>query len=342
MKQLRDARGRFIRPILTWGVELEGGFDGNYESAAEGRGWVVDYDESVETWAENAELVSPVYDNLDLLKNDLEALYRYMVDANSSMGFHIHIGVPRPVYYLLSSWGFVDFFQKKVGDQFPETRRRLANHFCGAWRGPDAPGDVYYPDPDWPRNHTLQMQAPGKYSENNNDRFKAINYCYGLHKTIEFRLFPAVEDYYKAFEYLDFVKWAVGEWVAKHDLDPIHEGVEEAEAAGNEGEVVVDLGTGEVPTAEPSDLDGHFESVLGMDSEIGSQHWIVGRTYMGGRTRAELDRQLVYPHSPGCPACDDVRMNHEARLLEIHNPRSGARLRVAPHMNDNDDENWSD
>ncbi len=339
MKQLRDARGRFTRPILTWGVELEGGFEGRYESDAEARGWVVDYDESVETYAENAELVSPVYDNLDLLKRDLKALYGYIEDINSSMGFHIHIGVLRPIYYLLSSWGFVNFFQNAVVDEFPETRRRLANHFCGAWRGPVARGNSFGGGPDWPRNHTLQMQAEDKYDGNGNDRFKAVNFCYGLHKTIEFRLFPAVDDYYEAFEYLDFVKWAVGEWVAKHDLDPIREGVEEAEAAGNEGEVVVDLGAGEVPTAEPVDLGAHFENVLApapSPSPESNSRW------GGGRTWAELDGQLVYPHRPGCPACDEVRMNQEARIIEIHAPRPGARLRVAPHMSDNDNEDWSD
>ncbi len=330
MKQLRDERGRFVGSILTWGVELEGGFEGDYEGAADACGWDVDYDESIDTCAASAELVSPVYDKLHLLKHDLKTLYPYIVDANNSMGFHIHIGVPRPVYYLLSSWGFVDFFQQKVGDEFPEVRSRLTNHFCGAWGGPGgSPPNRYGVGPDWPRNHTLQVQAPGKYSQNGNDRYKAINYCYGLHKTIEFRLFPAVNDYHEAFEYLDFVKWAVGEWVSTHDLTPIRWEVEDNMA---EDEVIVDLDE-PIPEAEPVDLEEHFERTFTGRIESTSDDFDWG-PFGTGQTRAELEGRLVYPHTPGCTACDRVRQGFEARILEIHQPAPGAHLNIATHFNE--------
>lgn len=321
MNQLRDERGRFVGSILTWGVELEGGFDPdrNWERVANRLDWSVEWDESVDTWAENQELVSPVYDKLHLLKRDLKELYSYLVDANNSMGFHIHIGVPRPVYYLLSSWGFVNFFQNAVIGKFPQIRGRLNNHFCVAWKGYD-----------WPSNHTLQVQAPGKYSPNGNDRYKAINYCYGLHKTIEFRLFPATEYYTTAFAYLDFVKWSVGEWVSTHELDPITESAEPN--IEDMDEAIVDL-RADIPKAEPENLEDHFENVLGglvvedilpdgFDGPFGT-----------GQTRAELEGRLVYPHAPGCQACDHVRWNNEAQILEVYHPAPGAQLRMATHIN---------
>lgn len=345
MLQLRDSRGRFMRPIKSWGVELEGGFDGSYRSAAKILNWHVGYDESISTFAEDAELISPVYYDLSKLKHDLRVLMGYLEDANGSMGFHVHIGVPDKVYYLLSSWGYVRFFQDEVVAMFPEVQQRLENNFCKRWDRVEAGRtSPWGGGAAWPRNHTLQVQAMDKYDENGNDRYTSINFCRGLHGTIEYRLFPATDWDKKAFDYLDFVEWSVAEWVSNNSLGLI---AERAEIAPDDaGEALIDLDAEPLEAPPEPDfaeaggrawIDDYFNRVL---NELFPQ------PASPTRTLAELEGRLVYPHAPGCAACDDMRQNGEERILSIHQPRVGSRLRISTHASpgwtDADDDDYED
>jgi Putative amidoligase enzyme len=173
-------------------------------------GWKVTHDGSIEIRSNNNALareliVEPPAQKLDDLKHDLVLLWNSILEVNSSMGCHIHISFGREnrkIYALLSSWEFVDKFQKEVTKEFKEVGTRISrNEYCRKYPN-SSMMKVAYPD---------QIHA----MEKEDCRRRPINFSYKLHHSIEFRAFPMQKKVERVMEYLDFVDYSVVDFLSK-------------------------------------------------------------------------------------------------------------------------------
>jgi hypothetical protein len=179
---------KFIDQI---GVELEGGWKNEkvshpkYRSLLHSDGSVnVCGDMPFETAAKYhvGEIQTPPFQNLSLLINFLKNFYPDL--QNHTCGYHIHISLKNDLYYSrlmdkafheyilkgFKKWG--EKAQKKWGtsllDQFWQ-RYNGTNRYCSKEFRPFAQAQI-------------KNKGDGRYTQ--------LNYCYGLHGTIELRLLP--------------------------------------------------------------------------------------------------------------------------------------------------------
>lgn len=229
--------------VRKWGIELEGGWkappDYEYDEYDNEYGgedilapvkkkllnrWTIHDDGSIELDdyddAIAAELVvAPPARDLAKLKADLRTIWPLLSEVNGSMGGHIHtsFGVGRKdgprnlkYYAMLSSWEFVNFFQTRVRRKFDEVARRIDqddedDEGWGGW------SRAYSSPHDFECDYYEQSEAPFKSGRRN----RAINYCYGLHGSIEFRAFPMAHSVARACQYLDFVDDTIDAFAAQ-------------------------------------------------------------------------------------------------------------------------------
>lgn len=139
------------------------------------------------------ELVSNPYNSLEEAENLIKECWPDI--TNTTCGFHIHLSFNKPSYYsCLMDSGFYDYFRSslyefmvehKLGQTFRD-RFDGHNRFCLNNFDPDA------------QAYTEQKYHPARYY--------ALNFCYGLHKTMEVRVFNAVMPRTKAVKAL---RWFV-------------------------------------------------------------------------------------------------------------------------------------
>jgi hypothetical protein len=108
-------------------------------------------------------------------------------EANNTCGYHIHISLKRPLYYMLLTrksflYSLMDDIMTKAkkmelpDDHYLYQRLSGRNPFCAFNFDPSTQIDVV--------EKRIGMRA----------RYGVINYCHGLHKTMEFRGYPTFRD----------------------------------------------------------------------------------------------------------------------------------------------------
>jgi hypothetical protein len=165
------------------GVELEAAWDREFYYATRERklrNWDFTSDGSISSRRGIAmEAVSKPFEfeKLDAVLSEVE---RGVIGANKTMGFHIHVSPKRADdYEVFSTPKFVKYFKAKLDEfttqkSYARVRRRYNNRFCAVKE----------------MNETtirMQKEATGKSGA----RYAFINFCKGLHGTIEFRVFPS-------------------------------------------------------------------------------------------------------------------------------------------------------
>lgn len=107
----------------------------------------------------------------------IDILTQKLVLTNSSCGFHIHISIKNMDNYIrLTRPDFMLKFVETMTKKFPETKKRLDNSYC---TGTYSKGQEAY---------DIEAQFHDTYKQDT--RYRAVNFCYRLHSTVEFRLFP--------------------------------------------------------------------------------------------------------------------------------------------------------
>jgi hypothetical protein len=189
-----------MRYIDKIGVELEGGWSARPD--------VLYSDGSVSIDAKYVgETCSQPFKDLRKLKKWL--FKNYPVAVNESCGLHVHISLKNNLLYSkLMSKEFHEYFKEELRkfielnknkcdvNDISNLLKRLhgCNRFCK---------DAFYAD----------VQANVNYKDS--CRFTHINYCYRLHKTVEFRVLCMFKSKRFAFEAIKVIVKCVNEYLKK-------------------------------------------------------------------------------------------------------------------------------
>lgn len=125
----------------------------------------------------------------------IQQLFKFGIKVNSSCGLHIHLSFKQNSnYFKLLRFDFINQFQEEIRKLLvtPYERMRLTNRYC-----------VPYNDKkEFTRITNKQVVYMGKCSE----RYHSVNYnSFNLHKTIEFRIFPATAKISTFKRYVNFL-----------------------------------------------------------------------------------------------------------------------------------------
>lgn len=187
-----------------WGIEIEGGWTGAP------LGFTGCDDRSVSELHSRyryTEMVlsKPVLSINQLKKCVLKACKSYYRESNDTCGTHIHWS---PVHYhKYFRPEFPKYFVKEYKRFFERDYRflvRLSNKYCS--------GIITIND------MCNQVRSKTNQCFNSSARYKAVNYPFMAHKTIEFRVFPALnprqvgEDITKICNFLELVISSFGKW----------------------------------------------------------------------------------------------------------------------------------
>lgn len=167
-----------MKPEGTWGIEIEIGVGRDFSHLSS---WKEDIDGSIGTeklGVRAIELVSPVFQDHKSLIVDVLKYNGKFLEANDSMGIHIHFKPKNFHYNLLTNKEFVTYVQDVIAKAFPEMWSiRRSSNYCRAFNGYDFVDD--------------QIQRQINPTRHTDVRYKAINFCHNQHGTIEFRIFAS-------------------------------------------------------------------------------------------------------------------------------------------------------
>ena len=198
--------------IIEIGVELEGGWREEFEDITIlGDGSVrkpSGIDSETGHWGE---IPSPVLTTSTILP---WLAAHYPDGVGPSCGFHIHISLSKGDYQQLISMKFYHFFLKKWEEWGEVNRRDLPDTFFRRLAGqPASASSSAYADRVWIPFQQLYVKGKG------DARRCHLNYCYGLHKTIECRLLPMFEDKEIGLRALSYYINMVEEYLDAHPFD---------------------------------------------------------------------------------------------------------------------------
>lgn len=204
------------KKIDKLGVELEGGWDKTFSDT------VIQHDGSVHLPLTSkvtgkpskhyGEIPSPPFDDLGELMEWL--VKHYPTAINHHCGFHVHFSLRKNLYYSqLMDKTFFKFFRQGA----EKWGKRLNIH-------PD--------DPFW-----IRLRGQNKFcttsfiphqqsqiivkEQNDSRRYTMLNYCYGMHGTVECRLAPMFSTPQLAFRWVKFITEVVEEWLSQRPPEKI-------------------------------------------------------------------------------------------------------------------------
>lgn len=204
------------KKIDRLGVELEGGWDKTFSDT------IIQHDGSVHLPLTSTvtgkpsrhygEIPSPPFTDLDTLKEWL--VKHYPTAVNSHCGFHVHISLRKNLYYSqLMDKAFFKFFRQGAEkwahrQNFPSDdliwhRLKGQNKFCTT---------AFMPH--------QQTQIIVK-EQNDVRRYTMLNYCYGMHGTVECRVAPMFAKPELAFSWVEFIVKTVEEWLSARPPEKI-------------------------------------------------------------------------------------------------------------------------
>jgi hypothetical protein len=212
-----------LKFINLVGVELEGGW--NHAPERMIRDGSVNFPRSLNVQYPG-EIPSPPYPFTDTLKKWIKE--NYPDHVNETCGFHIHVSFTRLFYYqVLMSKKFFDYFLKEAG----VWGKKACPGYDNFWRRLN--GRVHYCAPSY------QPDAQAAARDKGDARYSALNYCFGLHKTIESRLMPMFNTPDEAWEAVKFTVNTMRRYLAQNVRIERKKAVEE--------EILAD----DQPTAKP-------------------------------------------------------------------------------------------
>lgn len=168
----------------------------NFEFCTDGSINLSDYDKNTAI-----EFNSCVYrdiktkEDLKPLFEDFKQLVPIIKEVNHSCGLHVHLSFKNMSdYYTLLNFDFVNQFLKAYEEKFKDKNEidRLNNRYCAKYENLR----------DFNKITKIQLRYNAKCSA----RYKAINFnSFNLYKTIEFRIFPSVDNLNKFKAYVNFL-----------------------------------------------------------------------------------------------------------------------------------------
>lgn len=262
------------RNWLKIGAEFEGGWD---HMPADGDDLMRMHDGSVNARGleHRGEIVTRPCEALGELFALTDRVYP--VNVNDSCGFHIHTSWPVGAYHRLMEPAFWDHFTRfwrMIMGTGNATHRNVAGpvmerfpvNWPSEWSEPDRlrfirrfNGGVSYCEPAF--RPAQQVYAKAKISS----RYAALNYCHGLHNTLECRLFPQFGSAAGAKKAVELLLQCYEEYLALPDtFTPITETRGEVRIGEADVTEVVKSITVET-TAVPVEI--HKEIISGLISE---------------------------------------------------------------------------
>lgn len=198
------------RKVDKVGVELEGGWDKTFADT------MIQHDGSVHLPLTSSvtlkaskhygEIPSEPFEDLSALRTWM--IKHYPTAVNSHCGFHVHFSLKKNLYYSqLMDRAFFKFFRAQAhkwglrmsiptGNAF-WTRLAGQNKFCTTTFIPHQQSQIIVKEQNDVRRYTM------------------LNYCYGMHGTVECRLAPAFDSAELAFSWVEFIVDTAEEWLSQ-------------------------------------------------------------------------------------------------------------------------------
>lgn len=219
----------------TWGIEIETSVDYSFIDSGLHKilpSWEMHEDGSISSRSGRAiEIVSDVYNDKEYMIKDVLKLKGHLMEANKSMGIHIHFKPENTHYSTFSNTEFIRFFQDKIKSKFVTmSKERGVNRFCR-----------FLEDNDLEERDIVQEQinAMGKHD----CRYRAINFCANTHKTIEFRIFKSTINVHKIKSYINFLYNTLNEFYAMHQKGLVNKEIK-TELMEDEGLELIEVKAG--------------------------------------------------------------------------------------------------
>jgi hypothetical protein len=196
---VRDKKPRLLKAISKVGMELEGGWSSDeteLHRLSESGNARVCHDGSVDDSDSDCGFWGEVVTRNPLKEQEVDAwIDKWFPDsANDSCGFHVHISLKNVLFYsILMSRSFyrneftvaVEEFLSRTERTNSEDARRLRKRWQGS-NGYCKRNDEKGQDGEFIIDEDLQAAARCK----DGFRYRHLNFCYTLHKTMECRLAP--------------------------------------------------------------------------------------------------------------------------------------------------------
>lgn len=172
----------------SWGVEIEGGFRRWRDVFTETQQnrlmphielWHMGHDTSVSIRGASYTEVQSKPTTRTAILSSFKYLYRLITDTNNSCGTHIHVGVHRKYYGVLCTPEYVSFFTEKYTEKWgynPKYMQRTSNRYCSPHIGVS---DI-----------AAQLWVKTSRNYHSESRYKAVNFPFNKHGTVEHRIFP--------------------------------------------------------------------------------------------------------------------------------------------------------
>lgn len=188
------------------GVEIEAGLIDTNLSYPLKDNWSVTNDGSISSYTHVAkELVSEPFPikSINKLFADIKNIYSIIGDINDSMGFHIHISFREKRHYMnLASLEFCKyFFNKLQSDNVLWSLIHAQEQNRYRWASPE------YKD-------CYQIDTQIAEYDKSECRYKMLNFAYNQHRTIECRIFPAMESANEAIYAIKFYIKTVNQYLS--------------------------------------------------------------------------------------------------------------------------------
>ena len=157
------------------------------------------------------EVVSPPFDNLD---NAKQWMLKYYPDAtNSSCGLHFHVSLNNPGYYsCLMEKEFYLYMKESLGKFADE--QKLNKIFRERFEGKTEWAKKYCRDEFIPLKQAFVSQK--NYNDAGRNRYTLLNFCYGLHETVEIRVFTAHMPVKRAVKCLEWYVNVITEYLEQN------------------------------------------------------------------------------------------------------------------------------
>lgn len=200
MHDYLHARGELLSDystILRVGLELEGGWNEHPSENAVGE-W--HYDGSVALPVSARPMSIGEFVSNPMYPREIgEWLYNAYPDrVNSTCGLHVHLSVKPEFYVRLAQSKFATAFRASMTDWSNFLTEK--EQFLARLRG----RNTYCQDRFVPHEQMIGV---------NNERYAALNYCYGKHRTLEVRLLPMFRDTAQAYRSILAVVNTVRGWL---------------------------------------------------------------------------------------------------------------------------------
>lgn len=227
---------------------------------------------NVEDMSYQKEAVTQPTANMAVFEKVIKDLYTFNPEVNDSCGLHFHISLKKESDYMrLLNYKFYKFFERQIAAL---AKRELTKRLDGSY------SEKYHSEKGFNTDTMLQYQDSSKSSY----RYRAVNYCYNLHGTVEFRVFNACKTAQEVLFYANFLIDCVEFYLDTIEKKPLRI---KQKLIENMGTIEINLNSKTEQKPEPIDVWSNVIPQLRVGDRVRGIANYDGAEYTGTVTRVD-------------------------------------------------------